>query len=371
MGVISALRSAGLGHLEIYVESDTQFKFRSATRQWKYLLWRILLSLIDANKSQKKSISSFGWLKAADIAQHSIIVCGWISNNVISINELNKITRPVVIRVSDEWYHLPLVHYSCDRPIWKRGFRWLGGILERVDFEKKKQLSENSNITLVFPSEWLLHRYRTIFPDANVHCVVIRNSVDSYWSIGYCSSQERRYDVIFSASDLAEKRKRFADYLKIAEQCPELLFLAVGMPPKRFCLPRNMILEAHANRSKLKKLYCSSKIYIHLAELDNSPNSLLEAIACGCHPICMGGSGGEEYMNLVGANEWVLDKTVPTVHEAVASAVRDAHELLCSTVAYPPNEYAALLNAECSPSVIGAQFLRLVTEKLNKCNNES
>jgi len=104
-----------------------------------------------------------------------------------------------------------------------------------------------------------------------------------------------RHDTFFAALPL------------VCRRFPDVRFVCVGLKGwasaenwvSRYKLQRNVILTPPWAQSELPDLYRQASAFISLTEHDGTPNSLLEAMACGCLPICG---------DLPSIREWISDK---------------------------------------------------------------
>lgn len=77
--------------------------------------------------------------------------------------------------------------------------------------------------------------------------------------------------------------------LKVAELLPEVKFRLIALDEKltrsNFNVPENIKFEDRIPQNKLIKYYQNSSVYIQLSIREGLPNSVCEAMLCGCIPI--------------------------------------------------------------------------------------
>ncbi len=115
------------------------------------------------------------------------------------------------------------------------------------------------------------------------------------------------------------------------KEIPEIQFLCPAMQGQKVAerwvrelgIEQQVVLLPYLPQSELWYLYNSSDVYISLSSHDGTPNTFLEALACGCFPVVG---------DIVSLREWIEDgKTgklidpldVEQASKAVVSALRD------------------------------------------------
>lgn len=80
-------------------------------------------------------------------------------------------------------------------------------------------------------------------------------------------------------------RKGFDLILEAAERMPSKNFLIVGEAPEGAVLPPNLKVRGNVDQIALRKIYNEHQFYLQLSAFEGFPNTLCEAMACGCFPI--------------------------------------------------------------------------------------
>lgn len=105
--------------------------------------------------------------------------------------------------------------------------------------------------------------------------------IDKKWS-------ERRVDVLCVFSLGARNRSvlKGADLiLMVAARCPEIRFRIIGEAPKGANLPQNCEVVPNCSLQELRRHYNDARIFVQASITEGFPNTLCEAMACGCFPI--------------------------------------------------------------------------------------
>lgn len=116
--------------------------------------------------------------------------------------------------------------------------------------------------------------------------------------------------------------KGFDLIMEAAERMPTRNFLVVGEAPERAILPPNLKVEGNVDQVTLRTLYNEHQFYLQLSVSEGFPNSLCEAMACGCMPI---GSNVAAIPDII--DDWgetIAKKDVNILMEAIMRAEKRA-----------------------------------------------
>ena len=248
-------------------------------------------------------------------SNYDILNFHWIGNRITTIEDIGKITKPIVWKLADEWLYSGAEHYHytadsyerckngyelTNRPEHETGFD-----INRDTWLRKYKSWDISNFTLISPSQWLANRAANsrLFSNANIH--VIPNAIDiKFWNsdnrhlsrkcLGLSSD-----DFVISFGSLGS----FNDSRKGLDLIPKIMNLVWGklmsLQPK--ILPRLKIIsfgsfelsfhpsiathhsyKGMVNDDKfLRDIYKASDCYLLPSRFDNFPNTAVEAQSCG------------------------------------------------------------------------------------------
>ena len=85
----------------------------------------------------------------------------------------------------------------------------------------------------------------------------------------------------------------FRSLPSVVEEFPDVLFVCTAMQGqrqaekwvKRYGLQDHVLLLPYLPQPELWQIFSRSKVYVSLSSHDGTPNTLLEALACGCFPV--------------------------------------------------------------------------------------
>ncbi len=182
--------------------------------------------------------------------------------------------------------------------------------------------------TLVVPSQFL----QQIFSEFGFKAIVVPNIIDS---ARFYPSTEDKTDgdqtqliVVRNLEEIYDVELAIRAYEKLRQSCPNCRLTIAGSGPmegtlrklvSELKLEQKITFAGRLNRDQVASLYRSADVMVNSSKVDNMPNSLLEAMACGI-PIVSTSAGGIPWM--VEHNKTALLVPVGNV-EALASALRN------------------------------------------------
>lgn len=231
----------------------------------------------------------------------------WICGEMIGIEELSRIRRPLVWTFHDEWPLLGLDHY--ERPndsIRDRSSRPTPHFVDRWVRTRKDRYWRSARPTIICPSRWLADRARArLGPAASVRTIpnavpleiyTPRDRAEAKRSLGL--PPDRAVIGFGAVNALADPRKggkylqASLDILKQQGYADRISLLVFGsrahgepMPlPAHYC---GIVREDH----RLSQLYSAMDAFVCPSTQDNLPNTVAEALACGipCVAFAVGG----------------------------------------------------------------------------------
>ena len=150
----------------------------------------------------------------------------------------------------------------------------------------------------------------------------------------------------------------------VLEEVPEAHFVCAGMRGqpqaekwlRHYGINSNVSLLPFIPQGELWALYFNAEIYISLSSHDGTPNSFLEAIACGCFPVTGNISSLREWIDH-GRNGWLVEpRDARAAADAVISILRDKNL----------REHAAVINQGIVADRANIQKVRKVIRNFYK-----
>ena len=278
-----------------------------------------------------------------DITRHpafrkaDIIHLHWVNQGMLSMSGLRKILRsgkPVVWTMHDMWPATGICHQADTCDGWQQGcgfcpLLWKGGRMNDLShrtYQRKKQVfGEGSSIRFVACSNWLADIARQSPLLARNTVVCIPNPIDSRFFAPGDRSEARsrlglpldKYILLFVAYKATDKNKGI-DYLReavdiVCHRKPvlkeQLCVVPVGHEADTLknsfaceACPQNYVSDEEVMRD----LYHAADLLLMPTLMDNLPNTIVEAMACGIP--CVGFRvGGLPQMINHGKNGYLAD----------------------------------------------------------------
>ena len=217
---------------------------------------------------------------------------------------------PIVMTLHDPWLVSGHCSYFIDCNKWQSGCGACPDLQRRPSLKRdgthgnwirKQSILRNSRVHIASPSHWLLDIAKSsIINEAAQEYKLIRNGVDTEIftpSKESATKCENPTSGVFTASYVVNSNlitnpyKDFSTIKDMAICLSKLLngtnkrvrLLAVGADGPKQILDNVSIEFMGYLRSEreLAKLYASSDVYLHAANADNYPNTILEAMSCG------------------------------------------------------------------------------------------
>jgi putative colanic acid biosynthesis glycosyltransferase len=173
-----------------------------------------------------------------------------------------------------------------------------------MNFRKKKQLfTINSNLHLIFVSNWLRNISTKSFLN-NKKSSLIHNGIDL--NIFYPRSNKnfiaRKFNIenkfiLLGVASLWDKRKGLDQFTDLSRILPtNFQLILIGLSDKQITkLPSNIVgIKRTENIQELAELYSAADVFLNLTLEDNFPTTNIESLACGTPVITFNTGGSAE-----------------------------------------------------------------------------
>lgn len=167
------------------------------------------------------------------------------------------------------------------------------------NIKRKKSIYQSSSLYIATPSKWLMDLVQnSILAEGMTECRLIHNGVDQtlfkpgdrFTARQYLNIPNDVVTLLYAASGAQSNPYKDYETIKAAfpiiiERNPgkEFLFLCVGERnpvPDKSGLPIR-VLPWVSNRADLAKYYQAADLFLHAANMENFPTTILEALSCG------------------------------------------------------------------------------------------
>lgn len=254
---------------------------------------------------------SISWVKSKILRRikevnPDVVHLHWINNGFLAIEQIAQIDCPVVWTLHDMWAFSDSRHYVSEEesPTYRSELcidRWVWN-------RKKRTYSKLKNLTIVTPSNWLAEcaRNSILLKGRNVH--VIANGIDTEMYSPKDKNflrekyqvRKSSYMILFSGYDgVRDNRKGFHHLINaislIKDVLPENVSLGVIGSNGPTDLDE-LGFKTHyfgnvKDQELMRDLYALSDLFVLPSTQDNLPNTVIEAMACGCPTVAFNVGG--------------------------------------------------------------------------------
>jgi glycosyltransferase involved in cell wall biosynthesis len=249
------------------------------------------------------------WVRAASVFQLYNVHGGYFS-----IRMLRRLA-PIVWRLSDQWPMTGHCAYSGDCERWREGcgscpdlatYPPLPFDTTRFLFRQKDRAYRGADITVVAPSSWTerLARASPLLGRFPVHRIATGVDLEVFRPLDRSAARSLlgiapgARAILFAAQELDENPRKGASFLSDAlariGPAPDLVVLLVGIGGEswRSRVPQPVQLLGYVTDDRLlAAAYSAADVVAAPSMLENLPNTVLEATACGV-PVVAFDTGG-------------------------------------------------------------------------------
>ncbi|MEG4272926.1 MULTISPECIES: glycosyltransferase family 4 protein [unclassified Microcoleus] len=272
---------------------------------------------------RNQAIFSTEWLPdyladKVDKLEPDIINLHWVCGGYLQVESVPKFKEPLVWTLHDMWPFTGGCHYSedCDRYTQSCGScpqlhsnKDKDSDLSRWVWQRKAKAWDKLNLTLVSPSVWLAKcaHSSSLFKDFRVE--IIPNGINTqkykpinrHWARELLNLPQDKQIVLFGgASGTGDRWKGFNLLVPALQSLSksgwkdriELLVFGSSQPENPIELGfKTNYLGRLADDISLATVYAAADIFVAPSVIDNLPNTVMEALACGipCAAFNIGG----------------------------------------------------------------------------------
>lgn len=277
----------------------------------KGALSRRLLQLQQTTNAAPHSLNYFSsgladWVNRSDA---DIVNLHWLGGEILSVEEIGRINKPVCWTMHDMWPFSGSEHYDdLDAPgrylkgyfPFNRAEQYSGADLDAWVWRRKLKAWKGKTFHLISPSHWLADCAAQSALFAHQPCRVVHNGIDLERFFPIDRNQARailglspnkRYILFGAVASTSDVRKGFHLLMPALNQLAhardfasniELLVFGAHAPERAtdFGFPVHYMGLLHDEVS-LALLYSAADVFAAPSMQDNLPNTLVEALACG------------------------------------------------------------------------------------------
>ncbi len=240
------------------------------------------------------------------IQQADIIHIHWILKGFLSFDSLQKLLalgKPVVWTCHDLWPFTGGCFYlwGCERlPLGCGLCPYLRNNepidLSYISLRKKMELFSSANIHWASPSKWLTEIALTspVLTHQTAFAVIPNPIRVNDFKIVDAASKEqfksqsqlnpKALTLLFSAANLENPAKGFADFVQLVEALKEydIQAIVLGASKENIMLPIPFCYAGYVRDPKVvRELFAAADIYVTTSHEDNLPTTVMESLACG------------------------------------------------------------------------------------------
>lgn len=291
-------------------------KYKNSKKLYRYIgkiyisLLRIFEKIIIfffCRKRFHQSLNIFKTFTRKKIINYSpeLINIHWVNRSMISIKEMSRLNKNIVISLHDMWFFNSTEHYFV-----KQNYKM--DFLSRYCWKQKKKLIYQKNVYFIAHNNWMLQKFRRAHPllkqkiflskyyPINTKIFKPRNK---YLLRKKYNIPQNKKIIFFSAQDIKDERKGFKYFKKIIDKLSnnsQFYFISLGKKNTDLFDIKN---HKHFNflpNNKTAEIYSLSDIYICTSIIDNLPLTILEALSSGNLVLSFKNGGSDEVLKNIG-----------------------------------------------------------------------
>ena len=281
----------------------------------KKIFIKLINFILKKNIGYFFSISLFksNILKKISKLNPEIVNLFWVNNEMLSIEQIKNINKPLVWTFVDMWPFLGTEHYSLNPIYFKKNFKVNNKnffyYLNKWTWERKRK-NFNFNFEIVVISKWLasLVKRSIIFRNKKVHIIYPGLDFKNFKIINKESSRKffnfsdkYKYILFLSSNGTGDTRKGFQILLKSLEylKTDNIFLIIVGkledLDSRNCKLPyKNFNKIPYDNHSNLIKLYSACDLLVAPSILEAFGQVALEAASCNTPAVAFKNTGVED-----------------------------------------------------------------------------
>jgi glycosyltransferase involved in cell wall biosynthesis len=294
---------------DLHTVDAPQSSIKRGVSRVKPLLDALLLNRLQQSTNTSGSshaLFSSGLVNQLNNSDTDVLNLHWICGEFLSIEDIGRLTKPIVWTLHDMWPFSGSEHYCDDSPTarWRVGYQannvfpgYRGIDLDRWVWNRKRR-AWRTPMHIVAPTQWLADCAEKSILMHDWPISVIPNTLDTerfrpwpkYIARQMLGLPQEKQLVLFGAFRGGEDPRKGWDLLqlalaKLATHCSDLVGIVFGQSeprdPPQLGLPLYWMGRIY-DEITLALLYSAADVTIVPSRQDNLPQTGTEAQACGC-----------------------------------------------------------------------------------------
>lgn len=253
-----------------------------------------ICKIIEPKNNNWKTIAILGVLTARSLNKNKfdILNLHWVGHGLISLRQLNKIRKPIVWTVNDEWLLNPISHYPYVQTDKNGVLGWIRFHIEKNRSKLKNTFIMKDNVYIVSVSKDIVDKFCLKYPKKSNKIYHIPNPVDT--SI-FFPELKNTFDspvvnakskVVLFLGGTKDQRKGWDLLESSLEFCKSsFVLLVVGGISKKIYSEYSQIevfgIQNISNIEELRSLYSRSNLVVVPSRIEALPQTATEALSCG------------------------------------------------------------------------------------------
>ncbi len=312
----SCLAAVGIrSSMRVHLRLSEDPAVHAPESRWAWPIGRLRLRAsrlaLRAQRSPSASVRTLGLVPSGLAAELNecdadLVNLHWVGFDMLSVGEIASIRKPLVWTMHDMWPFCGTEHYPLDSPDARfrtgylsdnRGAGARGPDLDRWVWRRKRSLW-TTPFQVVCPSQWLAECARDSVLMRGWPIAVVPNPLDLEQYRPFSRDEVRaelglpahKRLVLFGAFGGADDPRKGLQHLAGAlallerQSIPDVALVVFGNLPEEpveIAGFQTINLGPIQDEKRLAKLYSSADAFVAPSEMDNLPNTVMEALACG------------------------------------------------------------------------------------------
>ena len=253
-----------------------------------------ICKILEPKNDNWKTMALLGVLTARSLNKNKfdILNLHWVGHGLISLRQLNKIKKPIVWTVNDEWLLNPISHYPYVQTDKNRILRWIRFNTERNRSKLKNTFIMKDNVYIVSVSKDIVDKFCRNYPKKSNKIYHIPNPVDTSIFFPDLNTTSNlpvvgsKSKVVLFLGGTKDQRKGWDLLESSLEFCKSsFVLLVVGGISKKISSEYSQIevigIQNISDIGELRSLYSRSNLVVVPSRIEALPQTATEAMSCG------------------------------------------------------------------------------------------